>query len=66
MYDNKKRGNEKFDERKEESSHKCMIYDHGFSNRAEFERYQNNMGRDERAIDLSIIPWTFDYFIVQL
>lgn len=56
MYDNKKRGNEKFDERKEESSHKCMIYDHGFSNRAELERYQNNMGRDERAIDLSIIP----------
>ena len=51
MYDNKKRGNEKFDERKEESSYKCMIYDNVFSDRAEFERHQNYMGRDERAID---------------
>jgi hypothetical protein len=51
---------EKFDERKEESSHKCIIYDRAFSDRAEFERLSNSRGRDERAIDLSIIPWTCD------
>jgi uncharacterized C2H2 Zn-finger protein len=41
---------EKVEELREESPYKCSICDRAFSDRAEFERHQNNMHREQQSI----------------
>jgi uncharacterized C2H2 Zn-finger protein len=42
---------EKSDERREEESpYKCNICDRAFSDRAEFERHQNSVHREQQSI----------------
>jgi predicted SprT family Zn-dependent metalloprotease len=41
---------EKIDEQREESPYKCSICDRAFSDRAEFERHQNSMHREQQSI----------------
>jgi uncharacterized C2H2 Zn-finger protein len=41
---------ERIEEQREESPYKCSICDRVFSDRAEFERHQNTMHREQQSI----------------
>ncbi|HEX2231198.1 MAG TPA: C2H2-type zinc finger protein [Nitrososphaeraceae archaeon] len=41
---------EGIDEQRQESPYKCSICDRSFSDRAEFERHQNSLHRDQQSI----------------
>jgi uncharacterized C2H2 Zn-finger protein len=41
-------GKEKFDQERQESPYKCSLCDRAFSDRAEFERHQNDLHRDQQ------------------
>lgn len=47
---NEKESKAKVDEEREESPYKCSICDRAFFDRAEFERHQNNMHREQQSI----------------
>ncbi len=44
------KSNEKVNEKREESPYKCSMCDRAFSDRAEFERHQSTMYREEQSI----------------
>jgi uncharacterized C2H2 Zn-finger protein len=47
---NETESRKKIDEQREESPYKCSIRDRVFSDRAEFERHQNSMHREQQSI----------------